>query len=172
MEMLLRLFSLDIKDGLIIISTLILVSCILQIRRLKKIIALETKKRLIPYLTLELDKKQHGIYAKNESFFLSKDIKIEDTEITLDDFGFKTNLILKFEGIDTLRPQERAQLKLKVFDKQGNFLSELTQKIILHLINTPFTVRIHLSNIENTKFCVTLTRRQQKFFIERIESFP
>jgi len=46
-----------------------------------------------------------GFHLKNESFFLARDIKVEDLELTLDDFGFKKNLTLKFEDIGFLKPR-------------------------------------------------------------------
>ena len=160
--------NLTIKDWLIIAVSFILIICILQIRKLKKALILEIQKRLIPNLTLEIDENELGIYIKNESFFLAQNIKIEDTELILDDYGFKFGVILKFEDVGALRSQERLKLKFKAFDKQQNFLADLTERIIPHLISTSFKVKIYLSNIENMKFCIALNRRQKKFNVETI----
>jgi hypothetical protein len=160
--------NLTIKDGLIIVVSFILIICISRIRKLKKALILEIQKRLIPNLTLEIDENELGIYIKNESFFLAQNTKIEDTELILDDYGFKFGVILKFEDVGALRSKERLKLKFKAFDKQQNFLADLTERIIPHLISASFKVKIYLSNIENMKFCIALNRRQKKFNVETI----
>lgn len=163
------ILSLNIKDWLIAITSFILIACISEIRKLKKSLALEIQKRLIPQLILEIDKETMKMHIKNESLYLAQNIKIEDTEVILDDCGFKTGVMLKFEGVDFLRANEKAELKFKAFDRQKNFLSDLTERIMPHLINAPFKVKVRLSNIENIKFCIILNKKQDKFSLEQIE---
>jgi len=161
-----------IKDLLAIAASFALVTCLIQMRKFRKTLALETEKRLFPNLSLELDEKELQIYVKNDSFFLAQNIKFQDSELILDDMGFKVCVIIKFEDIGVIKPQERVKLNFKCFDKKLNFLPELTERAIPHLINAPFTVKIFLSNIENMKFGITINRSQRKFTVERIEFFP
>jgi hypothetical protein len=164
--------GLTIKDWLIIVTSFILVMCVLEIHKLKRSIAQQTRNRLIPQLILELISEENnndkGFYLRNESFFLAKDIEVEDVELTLDDFGFKKNLTLKFENIDFLKPKETNKLKLKVFDR-GHFEREVTEKIIPHLLNASFKVKVIYTNIENLNFRVVFSRKRGKFYTEEIE---
>jgi len=163
-----------LKDGLIIITLIILYFCILEIRKLKRTITREVQKRLIPQFNCELvpdtDAEKAGIYLKNESFFLARSIKIEDVELTLDDLGYLLNLILKFGEIDALKPQEKVKLKLEIFDRQQRFLPDVTARIIPHLIGANFKLRIHYANIEGLKLCAIFYKKREKFSLERIEA--
>jgi len=162
-----------IKDWLIVAALFILAFCVLEVRKLKKIIAETVRKQLIPQLLLELsfDKpgEDAGFYLKNESFFLAQDIQVEELEITLDDFGFKRKFNLQFESVDFLKAQDRIKLKFKVF-VDSQFSREITEKIIPHLISPDFNVRVRYSNIEGLKFYVTFFKKRGRFHTERIES--
>lgn len=163
------LSGLSIKDGLIAITLTILVFCIIEIRKLKKTIACEAQKRLIPHLSLELNSdiqhKDSGLYLKNESLFLARDITIENTELTLNDFGFKKTVLLRFDNIDILKAEERIQLKLQVLDSNNELLPDVTEKIIPHLVSPSFKIRICYSNIENIKFSTIFLKTQGSFHI-------
>lgn len=161
---------LSIKDWLIVITLGILVFCILEIRKLKKAIANETQKRLVPQLSLEfnsdIQNKDAGFHIKNESFFLARDISIEDTEVTLHDFGFKKTILLKFENITVLRAEEKIQLKFQVLDIDNQPLPEVTEKVIPHLVSPPFRIRLFYSNIENVKFHVVFLKTKDNLHVE------
>jgi len=162
-----------IKDWLIITASIILVFCILEIRKLKRSIAREIHRRLLPQLGLEFitdrDSPDAGLYLKNEGFFLAKDIRIEDVDPALEDFGLRMEYILKFGAVDFLKPRERVKLEFKVFDRNGEFLAEVTEKIIPHLIRASFRITIRYSNIENLKFRAVFLKKREKFYIERVE---
>jgi len=162
-----------IKDLLIIAASIILVGCIRQIRKLKRSIAQEIHRRLLPQLSLEFisdkDNPQAGLHLKNESFFLAKEIRIEDVDLSLEDFGLKIEYILRFEPVDFLKPQERVKLKFGVFDRSGQPLAEITEKIIPHLVRASFRIVVRYSNIENLKFRVVFLKKRDKFFAERVE---
>ena len=159
-----------IKDWLIVVTTIILALCILEIRRLKKSIVQEVQKRLLPQLALEFNSDTNsddaGFYLKNESFFIAREIQFEDVEFTLDDLGYKVSSILKFEGIDSLKPQEKIKLKFKVFDRDNSFLPEVTERIIPHLIDPSFKIGVNYSNIENLKSRVVFAKKKEKFYRE------
>ncbi len=167
------LSGLSIKDGLIAVTLLILVFCILEIRKLKKTIASETQKRLIPQLSLEfnsdIEDKDSGFYLKNESLFLARDITIENTELTLTDFGFKKTFLLKFDDVGLLKAQEKIRLKLQVLDLNKDFLPDVTEKIIPHLISPSFKILLYYSNIENIKFSATFLKINDTFHISSLK---
>jgi len=164
-----------IKDGIIIITSTILVFSLLELRKLKRIISQQVHERLLPQLSIDLVcnpslPEEMGLYLKNESSFLAKDILIEDLNLTLDDSGYRIGHLFKFELIDFLKPQEIVKLKFKVFDEKNQFLPEVTERIFPHLLSPVFRIKISCSNIENVKFCVLLSKKREKFFIERIYS--
>ncbi len=167
------LLGFTIKDWLIVITLFILFLCILKIRKLKKAIAQEVQRRLTPQLILELvfnpDNQDSGFYLKNESFFLAQDIQIEDVELNLDDYGFKLGVILRFEKVSFLRPQERIKLEFKALDKKAEYLPDVTERILPHLISLSFKVKIYYSNIEGLKFCAVLSKIREKFHITEIK---
>lgn len=164
--------TLSIKDILIAITLLILGICILEIRKLKRSIREQVQKRLTPQLVLDfifnLGDKNSGFYLKNESFFLAKSIKIEDVRMVLDDFGFKKIIILKFNEIDYLKPNEETKLSFKVFDKNSAPLDEIADKLPPHLIQASFKVKIYYANIEDIPLFVVFSRIKGRFILEEI----
>jgi len=164
-----KLLELTIKDWLIIVTLLILSVCIHQIRKLKKTVTREVRSRLIPQLILEIDASQKTLILKNESYFLAKDINIEDLLIPLEDFGFKKNITLKFNQVFYLRPKESIKLQFKAFDKNQELPPDLVEKIIFHLVYANFKAKLLYSNIENIQFSCVLTKRKDKTYIEKIE---
>lgn len=164
--------SLSIKDILIAVTLLILGICILEIHKLKKSISEQVQKRLTPQLILNfifnLGDKNSGFYLTNESFFLAKSIKIEDVKMVLDDFGFKKTIILRFNEIDYLKPNEEKKLNFKVFDKNLAPLDEISDKLLPHLIQASFKVKIYYANIEDIPLYVIFTRMKGKFILEEI----
>lgn len=170
------LLGIPIKDWLILIVSFILIFCILEIRKLKKKVTHEVQKRILPQLNLEIildiNIQNSGIYLRNESFFIARDIKLEDLQITMDDLGYKYNLILKFEGVDSLRAQEKVKLKFQVFDKNLVPLPEVTERIMPHLTEMPFKIRLSYSNIENIKSQVVFSKTGKHFCIESATTCP
>lgn len=165
--------GLSIKDWLITITLCILVFCILEIRKLKKTIAYEAQKRLVPQLRLEFNSdiqdKFAGFHIINESLFLARDITIENTELTLNDFGWKKTIILKFDSLGSLSAGEKIRLKLQVLDLNKNPLPEVTEKIIPHLISPSFKIQLFYSNVENIKFSAVFLKTEDGFHIENFK---
>ncbi|MCX5702118.1 MAG: hypothetical protein NTW64_03965 [Candidatus Omnitrophica bacterium] len=170
------LLGVPIKDWLIIIASFILIFSILEIRKLKKNISHEIHKRILPQLNLEIildaNIQNSGIYLRNESFFIARDIKLDNLEIVMDDLGYKYTLILKFEGVDSLRAQEKVKLKFQVFDKNLIPLPEVTERIIPHLTGMPFKMELSYSNIENVKSHVVFSKTGKQLCIESATTSP
>jgi hypothetical protein len=170
------LAGIPIKDWLIIIASLIMVICIYEIRKLKKKISVEIHKRILPQLGLEIvleaNTQNSGLYLKNESFFLARDIQFEDIEVTLDDLGYTYSLIIKIEGVDSLRAQEIIKLKINVFDKNLSPLPDVTERIIPHLVGINFKVSLNFLNIENIKSHVVFSKTGKQFCIESSKTCP
>lgn len=170
------ILSLTTKDWLIFITLCILALCILRIRKQKKIIVEEVKKKTIPQLSLELlldeQYQKMGFYLCNESYFLVKSIRLKDVQLTLEDFGVNQHFILRFENIiDFLRPNEKVKLDFKVLDREYKFLPAVTEKIVPHLIDTYFKVSILYSDIEDAKFLAVLSKKDRKFLTEKITPY-
>ncbi len=163
------LLGFTIKDWFILVTLIILLFCIHQIRRLKKTITKEVRSHLTPQLILEIDANQKSLILKNESFLLAKDIRIEDLIIDLDDFGFKKNITLRFNQVYYLRAKESIKLQFKAFDKNQELPPEVVEKIIFHLVYANFKAKLLYSNIENIQFSCVLTKRKDKTYIEKIE---
>ena len=162
-----------IKDWLIFVTLSILAFCLLEIRKLKKLIILETSRQLVPQLALELVISQNiqdaGFVLKNDSFFLARNITIEDVPLTLDDYGFRINYVLKFQTREFLKPQESTRLELKVY-KNNDFVANVTETIIPHLISPSFRIKVFYTNIENRQFCIIFNKKREKFYVESVES--
>lgn len=165
--------KIPVKDWLIFLAFWILVGCLFEIQRLKRVIADEAKKKFCPHLMLELNagegREPMGIYIKNESFFLAQDIKLAPSEIAINDFGFTNRFIVEFEGIETLRQHERRQLVFRVFDRRHQFLPEVTEKFIPHLASPSFKVSLSYQNIEGLRFEAVISKKGKNFFTEKIE---
>lgn len=174
--MLTTLLRLNIKDWFIIISLFILFLCILEIRKLKKLITREAQRRLIPQLNLELVvdlySQDTGLYLKNESFFLAKDIKIEEVAWIMADAGFDVNLILRFTDIDFIKPNEKIKLNFEVLDEEHNSQPQITDRIIPHLISPTFKTKIYYSNVENVRFCAVFAKKRTEFYVEKVNLLP
>ena len=135
----LAIFSiLTYKDWLIIASLLILAVCLKLIRKLRKKVAQEIHRWLIPELMLELDLVDVGLFLKNEGCLLARDLNIEYVNLPLEDYGFKIDLVLKFEKIEALKPKERIRLKFKAFRKEEECSPQETIKIVPHFAATSF----------------------------------
>ncbi|MFH1355411.1 MAG: hypothetical protein ABIH19_04615 [Candidatus Omnitrophota bacterium] len=169
-----ELLGLTIKDWLIVTTLVILFFSVLRIRKLKKTVSQEVKKRLFPQLTLELnlnpDIDKMGFFLCNQGFFLVREIYVEDIEVTLTDQGFLQGFILKFNKIDFLKPKESVKLEFKVYNKDQEFLPRVTETMTPHLVTPSFKVRIHYSNIENLKLYAVFYKKGDKFFSESVES--
>jgi len=155
-----------IKDSLIGLSLVILLACILEIRKLRKVITQETRRRLLPFFRLELvlddDIGRNGLYLENESFFLAKNIKIKDVDLFLDDLGYPLNVVLRFAGVEWLKAQERVKLDLQVFDQKGEFLPQINERIIPHLASPSFTIDVCYENVEGLKFIARFLKKGRK----------
>jgi len=161
------------KDILIIILLSILILCLVYIRKLKKQLSFEIFRRLYPQLICELitdaENDEQGLYLKNESFFMLKDIKIEDTTIALTDSGFRQELTLRFDQIDFLKSKGRIKVRFKAFDKKNMSLPDITKRIIPHLLSISFPLRIRYANVEGRFFQASFIKKRDKFYSKKIE---
>ena len=166
------ILSLGIKDWIIIFTLAILVFCLIRIRRLKKNILDEIHKRLVPELTLELDIDERGIFIKNQSTMLAKDIKIDNINLTLVDYGFAMEFTLKFEIVEAVAARDRLRLNFDVFKADDLCRPEESRRIIPHLVSAGFKARITYTNLENLRFQSMLIKKagKKRFRLLRIES--
>lgn len=166
------LMKLTIQDWLITLAFFILIICILDIRKLKKTIAREIQQQILPQLILEMDTKFMCFFLKNEGFSIVQNIQLEDSEVTLDDSGYKVSYILQFENVGFLRSKEGTKLRFKVFDKDKNFLSEVTERIFGHLINLSLNIGMTCYDIEGHQIRFIFSKKGEKFYSERVQGKP
>lgn len=161
--------DLTIKDWLIGFTLIILVFLIMRIRKLRKIIIEETLNRLMPELGLMIEgDAEKDFYLKNYSISIARNIRIEDAEIYIEDFGFKTPLKVVFEGVDALNPADKVRLNYKIFHHDTEADPEMRNKYMTHILFTDFDIRIHYDNIQNRHFISVITNRKGKFSVNEI----
>ena len=158
-----------IQEWLVASAALILLVCMVEIRKLKKIITEEIQRHLMPQLMLSMDKEEMCFYLSNEGYSIVQDIKIEDSKITLNDSGFDVTQLLQFESIAFLKPKEKIKLNFKVFDKDKRFLPEITQRIFAHLIQPAFSLELSYADTEGTRYRFIYSKKEESFFSERIK---
>lgn len=173
MEIALKLLGYLNKDLLILFLLIILIMCILRIRKLRKELAHEIYLRLHPQIQIELitesEEIAQGFYLQNDSFFLLKDIKVQEFVAIITDAGFRQELTLKFDQIDFLKAKEKTIINFKAHDKNGLFLPQVTEKVIPHLLNIAFPMKVYYSTIEGRTFSASFLKKRDKFYIEKIE---
>lgn len=163
------------KDWLILAILFALVLCVIQLRKLRKSIPREIQKRIIPPLGLELnigrDEDDTGLFLRNDGYSAVRNVVIEDLPLTLDDWGLKVSCVVRFKNIDTVGPQQRVKVPYRVYDKHEEFLPQVTDKLLPHLIGPDFKVKIRYTTIEGATFSVIFSKQRDKFSPERIVSF-
>jgi len=156
------------------VSLILLLVCLFRIRKLKKAISKDAPRRLLPFFSMDLALKsgagKNGLYLGNESFFLARNIRIDDVGLTLDDSGYPLNVILKFAEVEWLKAKDRIKLNLKVFDKNGEYLSRLTDKIVPHIAGPSFEMNVRFENIEGARFNAHFLKKGKKITSARITS--
>jgi hypothetical protein len=164
--------GISLKDYLILVSLGLLVVCILEIRKLKKRVTKEIHRLLTPQLSMfmipGLD-KDAGIYVQNDSSFLVRNLRIEETEFVLEDFGFNIHCIAVFEPVDFIKPRERVKLGLSIVNKKHEPMPKLTGAAIPHLVAPSFKVTARYSNIENVGFKIVFAKKRDQFTAEGFE---
>jgi hypothetical protein len=164
------LIDFAIKDWFIVLALIILLFSIIRVRRLKKIVSEETLNRLMPMvgLIIEGDMNSKDFYLTNYSTSIAKNIHLDDTEISIDDFGFKIPLKIVFESVDSLNPVDKMKLNYKIF-LRGSEVNQDTKDIYMsHFLFTDFDSRVHYENIHNARFCSQIMNRTGKFSIRGV----
>ncbi|HLF19048.1 MAG TPA: hypothetical protein VI749_09215 [Candidatus Omnitrophota bacterium] len=141
-----------------------------KIRTLKKLLAEEKRKRTFPLLTFEVDRENLKAYLKNESYCYAKDVKIDDLPITVD-YGFKKELILKFEPLVLLRPNGRMELEYKVFDNNFDVTAGSPGSLVLQFHDNPFKMRLHYKNLEEEHFESTIVWDINQYVVKDVNPF-
>ena len=158
-----------IKDWLIIFTLIILSFLIIKIRKLKKIIREETLSRLMPQVGLTIEGDFNKVfYLKNYSTSIARNIRIEDTDIAIDDFGFKTPIKVVFERVDSLNPMDKVELNFRIFSRDSEADPDTKNRYMNHIMFTDFDCRIYYDNIQNMSFSSLIVNRNRKLSIREI----
>lgn len=154
-----------VKDIVLGLFSLIIILSLLQVYRLNKRLTEEKRRRIFSLLTLEINPDQLGAYLYNDSYCYAKNIRIEDADVTTT-FGYKKKLRLKFDTIDTLKPDQKAKLNYRVFDGQFDITSADSKNLVVYFENPDFEMHINYSNIENMPFSAIVRREKSHFVIK------
>ncbi len=144
-----------------------LIIALWKIRRLKKSLMSETRRQLIPVITMEINPRKPGIFLKNEGNCYAKDIHLEDTQCRLD-YDFKKDVTLRFDRVGFLKPSEKVKLGLRIFDGPYEIPSREIQTLFAVLSKAAFEVRLVCANIEDSRYTVCLIRDKDCFRIKQI----
>lgn len=155
------------RDIIIVGLSLLTVLCLLKIRALKKYLAEEKRKRLVPLLSLEIDTDDFAADLYNDSYCHAHDIQISDLNIKVD-VGFKKGLILKFDPIDFLKPNQKKSLTYKVFDGQYDVTSKESINLVIYFRQSDFQMRVSYKNMENDKFEAVIAREGAEFLTKEV----
>lgn len=164
------ILGISFKDWLIFITLAILLIALLQIRKLKKALIQEIHRRLVPELMFELDLKDLGLFIKNESALIAKEIAIQDANIIIEDFGFMMHFTLKFDPVEILRPNERIKLNFTAIHQGQDDAIRTPEGILPHLSSASFRLIIDFYNIENLKFRAEFIRKPNRFVLDKLDS--
>ena len=163
-----------VKDWIIISLILSVLLCLVKIRRLKKsIIQLkktlleENRKRIVPVLILESRAKHPGLYLKNDSDCMAKDIKIRDVLLTLE-YDFKKTIILKFDPIEVLGPSKAVKLHYSAFDGGHKVSYTDARNLLLHINRASFEVQIKYKNVEDIAFLTVIIKEKDAFHLKAV----
>ena len=160
----------SIRDYALIILAATLVFFIYEIFRLKKVVEkkeVQIRDSFIPVLLVEINQQDSVLYIKNENSCHIKDIKVEDLSVTLG-YGFQKRLTFKFDTINHIGPEEKVELKFRIFDKEYEVTSKETKKVIPLMEQGVFEFHMKYANVENRKFEAILLKDKGNIFIKKV----
>ena len=139
-----------------------------KIKTLRKLIEEERKKRTFPMLIFRVDADELKTYLKNESYCYAKHIVIEDLDLTVE-YGFKKRLLLRFDPINMLKPNQELPLSYHVFDNDFDVTSQSPNSLVLQFNDNPFTMNLNFANLENEKFRSTVVWQENAYVIKEVQ---
>lgn len=159
-----------IKDIFLLLFLVIIIRSIASIFHLQKELEIAKKGQITPFLDLEINSEEIGLFIVNNSNCYAKNIRIEDVDFVAN-VGFKKHLKLVFEPIDALKVSQREKLKFKVFDNNSDITDTKSKNLINYFKGSDTKVNIRYSNIENTEFIASLEIRNNSFQIKDVRPF-
>jgi len=157
--------SYNLISIIILLSSLVFVSWA-NVRRLKKLINEERKKRDVPILTFQRD-DNNQTFLINDGNCHAKDIKIVDLIMTIE-VGFEKTLHLKFDPIEMIKPQQKHLLHYRVFDRQYDITSKSSPTLLNLYADEKVEVQIEYQNLKGVTFISTIGFSNNKFFLKTI----
>jgi len=138
-----------------------------KIKALRRLLEEERKKRTFPMLILRVDKNELKAYLKNESYCYAKQIAIDDLDLTVE-YGFKKKLMLRFDTIPMLKPNQEIKLAYRVFDNEFDVTPHSPDSLVLQFHDNPFTMHIGFENLENEKFRSTIVWQDSDYMVKEV----
>lgn len=156
-----------ISLGLIGMLAVILLNAIGKIKKLRALLEEEHKKRTFPLLVFRVDREAIKAYLKNESYCYAKEITIDDLELTVE-YGFKKKLLLRFDRINMLKPNQEIKLSFRVFDNEFDVTSQSPDSLVLQFHDNPFTMHLTYANLEDEKFRSTIVWDSGEYAVKEV----
>lgn len=159
-----------IKDILLLLLIVILFRLAAYIMQLKEELKAAKKKQITPFLDIEINSDESGLFLVNNSNCYAKNIGIADADF-IANVGFKKQLRLVFESVESLQVSERKKLNFKVFDNNADITGSRSKNLINYFKDSETKIKLRYSNIENKEFISTLEIKDDKFQIKDVRSF-
>ena len=154
-------------DTIILILLGVLLICLVTIVRLRKALAQERRRQLVPVLAIEISPQKPGIFLKNEGACYAKDIRVGDITCVLD-YDFKKSVTLKFDRVGFLKPAEVVRLEPRIFDGKYAIPPSEARHLHVRLCQSAFEASITCANIQNSPYTITLIKDTDGFYIKQI----
>jgi len=140
-----------------------------KIKVLRALIDKERKKRTFPLLIFRVDQENLKSYLKNESYCYAKHVIIDDLNLTVE-YGFKKNLLLRFDPINLLKPNQELELSYRVFDNDFDVTPGSPDSLVLQFHDNPFTMNLRYENLEAEKFASTIVWDTDEYVVKEVHS--
>jgi hypothetical protein len=159
-----------VKDLVIVLLIFSVMGLVWKIRELQRTLEVERRKRTTPLLTLEVNTgDDFGIFLINDSYCYARNIRIDDLDVTVD-YGFKKLIRLKFDTMETLKPNGRTRLYYRVFDGEFDTTATDAKNILNHFQDAPVQMRLYFENLESAPFASTIISENGKYFVKEVLS--
>ena len=158
------------KDIFILLLLVAVLRSIAHIMQLKNDLKIAKKAQITPFLNIEINSDEIGLFLINNSNCYAKNIGIATVDF-IANVGFKKHLKLVFEPIQSLQVSQRKKLNFKVFDNDADITNSKSKNIVNYFKGSETTIKIRYSNIENKEFISTLEIKNNSFQIKDVRPF-
>ncbi|HQP10987.1 MAG TPA: hypothetical protein PKV41_06355 [Candidatus Omnitrophota bacterium] len=157
-----------LKDLVIVLLIFAVVGLVRKIRALQETLADERRKRSMPFLTVEVNtENDFGVFLINDSYCYARNIRMDDLDVIVD-YGFKKHIRLKFDPLETLKPNGRSRLNYRVFDGEFDTTATDATNILNHFQDAPITMHLYFENLEGGPFASTIVAEKNQYIVKEV----